>query len=181
MDGVLVNMVGGVCDHFGWTYPCSLTDSTLRTEQTSYFISKIFGVTRDELWPHLGREFWAGLEPLPWAFDIIKVLEKRFGEDICILTHPVETDGAIDGKRDWIKKYTPQFRFRQQIGTAKSFCASPRHVLIDDHEENCKKFREQQGHTLLFPAPWNRRYQEDAGAAVEEWIRALEVLDKNRL
>ena len=181
MDGVLTNLVGGVCDHFGWTYPVSLTDPSLRTEEVSYYLHEVFDISRDEIWPELGREFWANLEPLPWAFDIIKILETRFGENICLLTHPVDTDGAIDGKRDWISKHTPQFRWRQQIGTAKWFCGSPLHVLIDDHEKNCKKFREAEGHTFLFPAPWNRRFQEDAGTAVEEWIRAMEVLDKSRL
>ena len=181
LDGVLANMVGGVCDRFGWIYPESLTDHSSRQAQMPYYLHEIFEVERDEIWPHLGREFWANLKPLPWAFDVIKVLEKRFGENICILTHPVDTDGAIDGKRDWIKQHTPQFRWRQQIGTAKSFCASPRHVLVDDHEKNLIEFREEGGHTFLFPSPWNRRYKEDAGEAVEEWIRALEVLDKSRL
>jgi len=181
LDGVLVNMVGGVCDRFGWTYPVSLTDSSQREERVDYAVHKVFGVERDSIWPLLGREFWANLEPLPWAFDVIKALEQRYGENICILTHPVETDGAIDGKRDWIRKHTPQFRYRQQIGTAKWFCGSPHHVLIDDHEKNCAEFREARGHSFLFPAPWNRRFQEDAGGAVEEWIRAMEVLDKSRL
>jgi 5'(3')-deoxyribonucleotidase len=181
MDSVLVNLVGGVCSRFGWTYPTSLTDHTQRKEQTSYYLNDVFDVTDADIWPHLGREFWADLEPLPWAFDVIKALERRWGENICLLTAPVETDGAIDGKRDWIKSHTPQFRHRQQIGTAKWFCASPHHVLIDDHEKNCAEFRTARGHTFLFPAPWNRRFQEDAGIAIEEWIRALEVLDKSRL
>jgi 5'(3')-deoxyribonucleotidase len=181
MDGVLVDMVGGVCDRFGWTYPVSLSDHTDRTEQINYYLHEVFNTTRDEIWPKLGRAFWANLEPLPWMKDIVKILEDRFGENICLLTHPVDTDGAIDGKRDWIKRHLPQFNYRQQIGTAKDFCASPRHVLIDDHEENCKKFRAEHGHTFLFPAPWNRRFQEDAMGSIEEWIRALEVLDKSRL
>lgn len=182
LDGVLVNMVDGVFKHFGWSYPTSLTDSSVRTERVSYYIHEITGRDRSEIWPKLGREFWAGLEPLPWAMDVVRALENRFGkEHICLLTRPVETDGCVDGKRDWIKRYLPDYRWRALIGSAKEFCASPRRILIDDHEENCKEFREEGGHTFLFPAPWNRRFQEDAWGSVEEWIRALEILDKSRL
>ena len=181
LDGVLVNLVDGITERFGWEYPADVIDHTKRTERMPYRLHEVFGVAWGDIWPHLGRDFWANLKPLPWAFDVVAALEKRYGDQICLLTAPIETDGAIDGKRDWIKKHLPQYRFRQQIGTAKWFCASSRHVLIDDHEENLKLFREADGHTFLFPAPWNRRFKEDAGSAVQEWIRAMEVLDKSRL
>ena len=182
IDSVLANMIGGVANHFGLEYPVHITDSSKRDRQVSYYLHEIWGMERHEIWPHLGREFWANLEPLPWMIEVVSILEKRFGaENICLLTRPVLTDGCVDGKRDWIKKHLPDYTWRNLVGSAKEFCASPRRLLVDDHEENCKAFREAGGHTFLFPAPWNRRYKEDALEAVREWIAALEILDKSRL
>lgn len=182
MDGVLVDMVGGICERFGWTYPSHLTDARQRCGKTTYYLAEVFGVTRDDIWPHLGREFWAGLQPLPWWQEVLSLLEERFGEEnICLLTHPIETDGAVDGKRDWVRRMLPQYANRYLIGPSKEFCASPRHVLVDDHETNIAKFRLAGGHTFLFPSPWNKRYQEDAVQAVTEWLQALSVLDKSRV
>lgn len=182
MDGVLFNMVGAVFDQFGWDYPTNLTDHTERDHQTSYYIHEVRNIPRSKIWPHLGRKFWANIQPFPWCKEIVSILEQRFGEEnICLLTAPIDTDGAIDGKRDLIREHLPQFRHQYLVGPAKQFCASPNHVLVDDHEANVSAFRKAGGHTLLFPAPWNRRYREDPVTSIKEWIRSMEVLAKSRL
>lgn len=182
LDSVLVNLVGGLCARFGWTYPCDLVDSSQRAQQTPYLLDEVFPITQDEIWSNVDRAFWANLDPLPWAFDVVSALESRFGaENVCLLTRPVDKDGCMDGKRDWIKKHLPDYVWRCLTGAAKDFCASPRRLLVDDHEENCKDFRAEGGHVFLFPAPWNRRFREDPWDAIQEWIAALEVLDKSRL
>lgn len=181
-DSVIADLLGGLCRHFGRDYPVDLYKSAGRPFRTSYNLDEVWNITQNDIWANVGREFWANLAPLPWAFEMVKLLEDRFGaENICLLTRPVDEDGCIDGKRDWIRKHFPDYVWRCLTGGAKRFCASPRRLLIDDHEDNCKAFREDGGHTFLFPAPWNRRFREEPLDAVKEWIRALETLDKSRL
>lgn len=145
--------------------------------QSSWDIQPIFGLSASELWDPMGRKFWANLPPYPWAREIVQLLEDHFGtERICILTSPIRTDGCVDGKMDWIRKHFPQFRRRFLVGPAKEFCAGPRHVLVDDHSVNIENFANAGGHTFLFPAPWNSRFQEYQVPALKRWLDALKVL-----
>ena len=106
---------------------------------------------------------------------LLETLADKFGEDnICLLTSPILTPGCIDGKMTWIRKHLPQYSRRFLIGPAKQFCAAPRHCLVDDSITNIKAFKEADGHTFLFPAPWNSRFKEQPVQALKEWIAALE-------
>lgn len=176
MDGVIVMMTEGVCRYHGKPYPYK------EGEQGSWILSPQLGMTWEECWGNLGYEFWRNLKPYPYMREFIGILEARFGpENICLLSAPIKTRGAIDGKRDWIREYLPDYVDRSQIGKAKHFCASPTSVLIDDNEDNIRIFRKAGGHTFLVPSLWNRRFREHPLVALKQWIKALEVLDKSRV
>ena len=180
MDGVIVDFLGGAKAFHGKDYKWHPHEPGKQTEQTSWNIEPIWGLTPQELWDPLDRPFWAGLDPHPWMPQIIALLEGHFGVDnICLLTSPIRTPGAIEGKIDWIRKHLPQYRRQFLVGPAKQFCAGPRHVLVDDHDVNIKKFSDAGGHTFLFPAPWNGRFNEHPVVALEEWLDALKILEKS--
>ena len=171
LDGVLVDFIGGVTKLHRKTYPHHPHDPATQHEQMPWDIEPIFEMSAPDLWAPLGREFWATLQPLPHFKAFLGTLEAHFGPDkICILTSPPKTDGAIDGKRDWIRKHLPDYRRRFLVGPAKEFCAGERHVLVDDHEANIAKFRDAGGHGFLVPAPWNNRFKEDPLEALKAWL-----------
>lgn len=181
MDGVIVDFLAGCKKFHGKDYKWHPHEPDKQTEQTSWNIEPIFGMTGPEIWDPLGRSFWANLDPHPWMPQIVALLENHFGsERVCLLTSPIKTAGAIEGKMDWIRKHLPQFRRRFLVGPAKEFCAGPRHVLVDDHSVNIEKFEKAGGQTFLFPAPWNRRFGEHPVIALEEWLGALKTLEKSR-
>lgn len=181
MDGVLVDFNGGVCEHFGKTLPDYPFNPDVQKVQQDWNIEPHFGMTPAQLWDPLGFDFWANLAPLPWYQDVVGLLEDHFGEEnICLLTSPIRTAGAIDGKISWIRKHLPQYRRRFLVGPCKEFCAGPSHALVDDHSVNIEKFEDAGGRTFLFPAPWNRRFKEHPVPALKEWLAALCTLAKSR-
>lgn len=175
LDGVCVDFLGGAIALHGKSYPnYPPHNPDTQDEQTPWNIEPIFEMSANKLWAPMGREFWANLKPLPHFKALITALEAKFGEqNICLLTTPPLTAGAIEGKMDWIREYLPAYRRRFLVGPAKEFCASERHVLIDDHEANVEKFKDAGGQTFLFPAPWNRRFKEHAMPALKEWLETV--------
>jgi 5'(3')-deoxyribonucleotidase len=180
MDGVLVDFTSGISSFYGKKVPDYPHDPDKQTIQREWNIEPLFGMTSAQLWDPLGREFWASLQPLPWYKEVVRLLENHFGEEnICLLTSPIKTAGAIEGKIDWIRSYLPQYRRRFLVGPCKEFCASPRHALVDDHSANIEKFRDTGGQTFLFPAPCNRRFKEHPVVALKEWLTALSTIEKS--
>ena len=146
LDGVLADFVAGAARLHGKD-PASVT--------TWDFFER-WSLTAADFWNPLGREFWANLPLTPEAHQIVALCEQAVGkENICLLTSPCDTDGCPEGKRDWVKKHLPDYRRRLLIGAAKEFCATPRSLLVDDHDANCKAFLLAGGVPCLFPRPWN--------------------------
>jgi hypothetical protein len=171
-------MLGGFCEFHGLEYPHYPHNPDTQTEKTSYWLSKVYGRPRSELWGPLGYEFWANLKPYPWAHELIGLLAEKVGmERICILTSPITTDGCLDGKIHYIRKNFPEFSRRFLIGPAKEFCAGPGHALIDDHEGNTEPFVEAGGQAFLFPAPYNANFKEHPIPALKRWLETINVAD----
>ena len=51
----------------------------------------------------------------------------------------------------------PQRRNDYQIGPRKELNAKSGAILIDDSDDNIRKYREAGGTAILFPQPWNER------------------------
>ncbi len=159
MDGVISDFVFG----FFMAHQC---DSVYRGNPKSlgiFDIEKIMGITLEEFWApikRMGPNFWVNLPKTPEADEIVDVVCREFGpENVCILTNPSQGVGAEDGKREWIKKYYPQFSKRIIFGEAKEFLAGPDKLLIDDRDRNIDDFVRFGGEGILIPRLWNRRYQ----------------------
>ena len=147
IDGVLADFVSGAAKLHGKD-PSSVT--------TWHFFEQ-WGMTAADFWNPLGRDFWASLPLTVEAHWIMLVCETAVTrENICLLTSPCDTDGCLEGKRDWVRKHFPEYKRRLLIGAAKEFCASPQTMLVDDHDKNCDTFMLAGGWSCLFPRPWNR-------------------------
>ncbi len=156
MDGVLADFVAGFCATHGIENPYN--DPANHGNPS---VTKISGLPPHIAYGPMEHDWWANLPPLPWAFELVSLLEERFGDSICILSKPTWNVGCMGGKFEWICKHFSQFKERFLFGAAKFFAAGPGKVLLDDHEDNCKKFREAGGEAILFPGLWNRLYSVD--------------------
>jgi len=170
MDGVLVDCWGGVRHRHGvdpdpYEDPSNLGNSA--------WWSDLLGIPADDLFPDLGVEWWAGLDPLPGWRSIVAAVESLVGpENVCILTSPTRFDAGdcYEGKLWWIKRHLPGYERRFMVGKPKQFCAAPWSLLVDDDERNCQAFSEAGGVSLLVPAPWNKLHALDRLEAVERWV-----------
>ncbi len=126
-------------------------------------------ITVEEFWDEITRDFWANIKPTEWCQEIINTCVKAVGkENVCILTSPTQDPDCLAGKMEWMQRELPSWLQRQfLVGPCKQFCARPGSLLIDDCEENVKKFREHGGKGWEFPRPWNSRRDEDP----QEWIK----------
>lgn len=165
MDGVLCDFVGGALDKFGmdiknWT----------PGEWDDFGHQDVASLAAD-------REFWANLHPTPWLVRLLSLLGKHDpGWTVC--TIPMQDDACKSGKWDWIRKhlgFVCYFPVRVIMCADKSRYATPNTILIDDNEDNVKRFQEAGGHAILFPALWNRLYTKSADPIpyIEGWLRDI--------
>ena len=170
MDGVLADYYAGICREFGhvpWPYRC-------RPGDWNFFSGAPLCLTNNDVAPHMGREFYAALDPLPDAFELVAGCAEMVGErNVYLLTSPWDTDGCHAGKVDWVRKHLPGYLRRLMIGSPKELCSSPGAVLVDDSDVNCAKFAgvRNPGRAVLLPRPWNNRYAESSS----ECGRVLDV------
>ena len=166
MDGVLVNFVGGLVKKYE-------LGENLRS-----YISKQFGTDQkcpahlEELFPMLKIDggfyntlypnFWANLDPTPWAFSLFNYFLLRPDISVYLCTSAgylghANQDffrNAVLGKEQWIVKYFPSMAKRTIFAYDKTPLANG-NLLIDDQESNVSKFEK----AILCPAPWNDNYE----------------------
>lgn len=149
LDGVLVDFVRGVQEFHKVTLPYESVRWGLEAQMG-------FGDRKNEFWAPLGYEFWANL---PWTQDGKEILDSVrvvFGANIGILSSPCSTLGCCDGKRDWVRRNLGADLHRTCfLGADKSIFANPHSLLIDDNDDNVRKWREAGGAAILWPRPWN--------------------------
>jgi hypothetical protein len=153
LDGVLVDMMAGAQ---------KLAGVNVHPADVRWDVSTQLGFPSPEaFWSKAGYDFWANL---PWHHEgprLLTGLEMIYGrESIALLTSPVDTPGAVEGKVAWIRHHMPDYRRRFFVGPAKHLVAGPNVRLVDDHDPNVDGFVAAGGHATLVPRPWNRRQPE---------------------
>lgn len=150
MDGVLIKFVQAAI---------KLHNIDIKYEDVNWEFDKDHcakvGMTIKEFWDALDYNFWANLEPTDEYLEILKIVERKFGKNVCLLSSPATTNGCTDGKFAWVNKWIPQYRKRVLLGACKEAIAGPSKILIDDHYENVRNFYNAGGRAVLVPRPWN--------------------------
>tara|TARA_R100000951_G_scaffold111396_2_gene110378 strand:- start:33979 stop:34521 length:543 start_codon:yes stop_codon:yes gene_type:complete len=155
MDGVVANWCKGVSDWFGGNFDQKDVETWSWAKDHLGLSSEAYdeGVVNEEFWERLPRtdEF----------FEFLELIEP-YKDITCILSSP-SAAGGLSGKQTWIKNHLPYFydNFQYLIGPAKSFCAGPGALLIDDSGRNCKDFIAAGGHSILVPRRWNKNWGLD--------------------
>lgn len=158
MDGVLCDYYAGVCRLAGfrpWPFCC-------RPGEWNFFAGEPLNLTNEEVAPHMGHKFYAGLAWLPDGRRILEICEAVAGpKNVFLLSSPWDTPGCEDGKRAWVRANAPAYARRTLLGNCKEACSFPGAVLLDDSEQNCAKFVAvggDPGAAVLVPRPWNAEH-----------------------
>ena len=105
-----------------------------------------------------GVDFWANMAETPWFDSIIKSLN-TFNFEWHVLSAPTEDVDCYTGKAIWLKERFG-LKFDKFIFTPHKYVlANSGCVLIDDKEDNVKKFSQVGGKSILFPHLGNRLHK----------------------
>ena len=126
-----------------------------------------------QFWSSITRTNWSDCptsDIFPW---ILYRAERLVGRgSVRLATSPTKCPESLAGKLDWIHKHMPPWMHRQYHITPRKWdLARPDALLIDDREENLDLFRQEGGHGVLVPAPWNRLWGANAFKAIEDQLR----------
>ena len=109
-------------------------------------VNKDFG-NDPKIWKAIddaGSEFWSSMSWMPGAHKLWDEL-KKFSPTI--LTSPSRHESSKKGKKEWLKDNLPGVPFI--IEQDKEKYAAPDAILIDDREDNIKKWEEKGGIGIL--------------------------------
>lgn len=167
MDEVLADFVGGACRIHGTTK----AELFKVQEPGSWDISRPLGtIIRREMsdvdfWNPIntaGEDFWSGLERLSGAIHVLDLV-KSITPDWYIVSAPSHCHTSHVGKIKWLKKQFGEEFNRFVLTPHKHLFAKPGVVLIDDREENVRKFIRAGGEALVYPTIGNslHGYRDD--------------------
>lgn len=158
MDGVLADFNGGILKVHGKENPYNPNEKGL------WNIGDYWNISNDEMMkPTHQPGFWENLEVIPGSFEMVETLADIFGIDnICILSSPAKNSAiCIPEKIKWLQKYFPEIAERKNyfFGSKKGFMGAEGNWLVDDGDFNIEDFEAAGGNGLLFPQPWNNRFE----------------------
>lgn len=175
MDGVLADFVRGALRHHdksGFYYNDVLWDFP---EQIGFQ-----SASDPAFWNPLGEEFWVNLGHHEDGAELYRRLVGC--APMAVLSSPCRTHGCDAGKRRWIEMWYPTLRRNTFLGNNKELIAGRGKILLDDHDDNCKKWIKAGGWAITIPRPWNSRRDEcdtDGNFCVEvllnDVLNAVEV------
>lgn len=181
MDGVLVDLLGGICQRLGRDRDELFPPG----KRSPYGISRALGL-KDldtkalDLWHSLDRDFWAEMKPTEEAYKLAQLARDYFGNNVYVLTLVVPSFVGADvpsGKIDWLERYFPEFVDKTIITPDKSLCAHDS-MLIDDKDENVTAFADAGGISIQFPRLWNAKWRraKDPLVFLENYLISLKPM-----
>lgn len=154
MDGVIVDFKRGGLGHPNAVNKVEYKDLTYQ------FDRQVFTDSDKDFWPLLQRDFWANLEWTTEGKSILNLCIEAVGiRNICICTKPThqKTVECVAGKLEWIKREIPALVSSFMITNVKYMAASRYSILLDDLDDNCQKFEQHGGNSIIVPQPWNSK------------------------
>lgn len=112
----------------------------------------------DDFWADFDETFWDSLLKTDECDALIDRAVELTGSTthVFIATRPTNSPACYSGKAIWIRENLPEWIWQQVVMIKQKFLlAKPNTLLIDDSQENCKKFRDLGGHAILVKRPWN--------------------------
>lgn len=163
MDEVVTDFTGAACRLFS----VSVKDLTRCRDLGSWEIitglSKATGkhLTNSILWKEIQKDeynFWANVDPLPWADDILNLV-REVDPNFMLMSTPSLNPMCWAGKTQWIKDNYPRYNRQLCLTDHKDRFAGEYKILIDDKESTIEKFEVNGGYGILFPSLGNRLHK----------------------
>jgi 5'(3')-deoxyribonucleotidase len=167
LDGVLVDWMGAASEVLGVNPKDWVPGKELHVSA---------GISKSEMWRRIdavGADFWANLEPYPWAMDLWQAVSSVGEARIC--STPSFHPSSAAGKVMWMHKFFGSDFRDYTLMKDKYVLANPRSVLIDDKDEHIQNFNREGGVGILFPQHWNSRAR-DAHRNIDIVYQQLEQL-----
>lgn len=178
MDGVIVNMLEGVCDLYGYT-SAQYDEVYARVDGWDAIPKAMNEVNAKHggdlllreldsrmLWQDIaqhGDAFWADLEWTPYGKLIFQVCQEA--GPVVLMSTPTREPSSAAGKMAWINREMPKdWRRRYAFTPCKHHMAHEGAILIDDSPKNVALFEEHGGNAFLWPQPWNASHVDHAAA-----------------
>ena len=126
--------------------------------------------TWKSFWSDISQRTWATVPKSDFCDWLIEACRLEVGEEnVFIATAPVDQPYCAAGKMEWIQKHCPPWLHRQFFITpCKQQLARSDALLIDDHPENVRLFRDRRGYAILVPRPWNILKGRDPKTYIDE-------------
>jgi len=140
------------------------------------------GLTDEQFYAPMGRDFWAGLGRWEDGFALLGAVIEAVGrERVAFLTSPCRTPGCDEGKRLWAATHLSPLGFDPWrdvfIGSNKAFLAHWGVVLVEDSDATISRWRDAGGHAWLVPRLWNGQWHYcDADGTFDPMIEARALL-----
>lgn len=173
LDEVLADFVGGALKL--WDLPRE--QFLQRQELGTWDMTIGLGVTHEEFWREItvvGELFWSRLDQTPWFDKLMRLVEPH---EWYVVSSPSRCPSSHYGKSHWLKRQFGQQFDRFFLSPHKHLLAGPGRLLIDDNEQNCKRWYDAGGTAILFPMWGNRLWvhQEEPMIYVREKFYAFTV------
>lgn len=160
-DEVLTDFVSAACQIHGTTRALMLPNWPHEQWSIVEPLAKTLSrpLSNTQFWApiHNNEQFWLDLLPTPWC-DQLWQLCRSHSSEVHIVSSPAMCDTSYTGKVKWLKKKFGQSFDNFILSPHKHLLAKPSAVLIDDRDENCRKFVRAGGKAILFPSHGNRLY-----------------------
>ncbi len=167
LDGVLADFHSAVARLWG------KDPARIRTSEWAEIGEWGLSVPKPDLWDRVeaqGEEFWANLEPLPWAEELWDACQAAC-DSVVVLTSPGPFAASAAGKYAWVRQHLKTKDML--IGHPKHVCAAPGRVLVDDRASYGPSWTREGGTLVSLQRPWN-----PTGHAPQAIIAALRVRSK---
>ena len=143
LDGIIVNFCKGARAAMGDEYPA----------EPFQVPDKWLDEGGKNLWQYCrGHDFWANLEPFPWAHKLVKIVKNNC-KDWRLVTKPSFDRGAYSGKYEWVVNNLKGCASHLWLvnGSKAYACTGPHHLLIDDNAKNCAEWAVAGGTVYRWP------------------------------
>ena len=149
------------------------------TEYSEWYFWKDWNLTDDEFWNGINDspEFWAEIPTYSWTTTILSVV-KYYDPEYKVLTSPHDHHTCYSGKCKWVQEHLGISVPKRCIFTKeKHLLAKKNRILIDDGQDNIKKWTDEGGIGLLFPNNINEPSKEWVGDEIRFVIDHLRLLN----
>ncbi len=159
MDKLVILDMDGVLADFGrqafWAFDREYNVDVLEAGNWYCLEKELCGGNTDDFWGKVnlfGENFWKSMKETGEAGLLVSEIKSR-GYGLMVCTAAADSPASWSGKRIWMRDHFPDIPVC--IMKDKFLLAGRDRVLVDDNDENCRKFQLAGGGAVVVPRRWN--------------------------